>query len=499
MNAVQEIQFNPADVWPDPDMSVLKATRPEPVAMTDDEFDLVFGPWSGWLRDAAEVKGAPVDYVAMSLLATASAAIGNARWVTPWEGWSEPPVLWVMLVGDPSAGKSPALDAVLDPVKEIERELAEAYRKERNEWDDKNELAGLALTQWKADARKSLAEGEEPEEKPTEADAGPPPLQERIRILDATTEKVAELVSVTWRGVISTRDELSGWMGGMDRYSNGGDRPFWLEAFGGRAYTVDRKSNPEPVVVDHLSVAVLGGTQPDKLDSLLVNADDDGLLARFLTIYPAPVPLTKPKARPDDATLIAAIKKLRELLPAQDDAGNLRPIFVPLSDKASDDVQEFRIQSRAWEAEATGIFKGHIGKLPGLAIRVACVLAHLDYAAGQNAPPVTEIDHRHLGRACHLVGEHLRQHAFRAYGATKAAPEIEAARTVANIIRHECPPSLTVRAIQQRGRTGLKSAKQVKEALGILVDANWLQAFRTETGGAPSITYGVNPKLQGMS
>lgn len=467
--------------------------------MTDDQFDLVFGPWSRWLRDAAEVKGAPVDYVAMSLLATASAAIGNARWVTPWEGWKEPPVLWVMLVGEPSAGKSPALDAVLDPVKEIERELAEIHRKARQDWNDKNELAGLALTQWKADARKSLADGAEPGDKPVEADAGPPPKQERIRILDATTEKVAELVSVTWRGVISTRDELSGWMGGMDRYSNGGDRPFWLEAYGGRAYTVDRKSNPEPVVVDHLSVAVLGGTQPDKLDSLLVKTDDDGLLARFLTVYPAPVPLTKPKARPDDAKLIAALKKLRELQPAQDEAGNLRPVFVPLSDKASDELQEFRIQCRAWESEATGIFKGHIGKLPGLAIRVACVLAHLDHAADQNAPPVTEIDHRHLGRACHLVGEHLRQHAYRAYGAAKVAPEIEAARDVAKIIRQEQPARLTVRAIQQRGRTGLGTAKHVKDALGVLVDAHWLQEVKTETGGAPSTTYVVNPKLEGQS
>ena len=32
-----------------------------------------------------------------------------------------------MPVGDPSSGKSPALDAVLDPVREIERELAEDY------------------------------------------------------------------------------------------------------------------------------------------------------------------------------------------------------------------------------------------------------------------------------------------------------------------------------------------------------------------------------------
>ncbi|WIY23634.1 DUF3987 domain-containing protein [Parasedimentitalea psychrophila] len=95
-----------------------------------------------------------------------------------------------------------------------------------------------------------------------------------------TTEKVAELVQATWRGLLLSRDELSGWLGSMDRYNGGGDRPFWLEAFGGRSYTVDRKNSPDPIIIDHLSVAVLGGTQPDKLDTLLVRSGDDGLLVR---------------------------------------------------------------------------------------------------------------------------------------------------------------------------------------------------------------------------
>ncbi|WP_240778634.1 DUF3987 domain-containing protein, partial [Salipiger aestuarii] len=89
-------------------------------------------------------------------------------------------------------------------------------------------------------------------------------------ITDATTEKVAELLAQTWRGLLMSRDELSGWLASMDRYSGGGDRPFWLEAYGGRSYPVDRKSSPEPIIVDHLTVAVLGGTQPDKLARLLV-------------------------------------------------------------------------------------------------------------------------------------------------------------------------------------------------------------------------------------
>lgn len=57
-------------------------------------------------------------------------------------------------------------------------------------------------------------------------------MRGRIRITDATTEKVGELMRDGWRGLLLSLDELSGWLAGMDRYSGGGDRAFWLEAFG---------------------------------------------------------------------------------------------------------------------------------------------------------------------------------------------------------------------------------------------------------------------------
>ncbi|EIE50326.1 transposase IS116/IS110/IS902 family protein [Citreicella sp. 357] len=160
-------------------------------------------------------------------------------------------------------------------------------------------------------------------------------------ITDATTEKVAELLAQTWRGLLMSRDELSGWLASMDRYSGGGDRPFWLEAYGGRSYPVDRKSSPEPIIVDHLTVAVLGGTQPDKLARLLVNTDDDGLLARFLTVFPDPVPLSRPSTQIDTAMVRAALERLRSLGAARDDSGVKRPFYIVFSDAAADALQGF--------------------------------------------------------------------------------------------------------------------------------------------------------------
>jgi hypothetical protein len=202
------VPFDANAQWPEPDMTVLRPDRPNAPEMTDAEFAKVFGPWANWLASAAEVKSAHVDYVALALLTTASAIVGNSRWAVPWDGWKKPPVIWGMLIGDPSAGKSPALDAVLDPVKEIDSELSREYLTNRSEWQAKDEVARIVLSQWKGDAKASIAEGGTPPEKPREADAGKPPIRKRVRITDATTEKVAELLATTWRGLLLSRAEL---------------------------------------------------------------------------------------------------------------------------------------------------------------------------------------------------------------------------------------------------------------------------------------------------
>ncbi|MEP1612772.1 MAG: DUF3987 domain-containing protein [Roseobacter sp.] len=181
--------------------------------------------------------------------------------------------------------QSPALDAVLDPIREIESQLAAQCKDARHDWQAHDEIAKLNLAKWKADAKAATENVLPAPEKPKKADAGHPPVRGRVRIADATTEKFGEFLRDGWRGLLLSRDELSGWLGPMDGYCGGNDRPFWLEAFVGRSYSVDRKNSLEPIIIDHLSVSILGSTQPDTLDSQLVRSDDDGLLARFLIVY----------------------------------------------------------------------------------------------------------------------------------------------------------------------------------------------------------------------
>jgi hypothetical protein len=81
------------------------------------------------------------------------------------------------------------------------------------------------------------------------------------------------------------RDELSGWIAGMNTYNDNG-RAFWVEAYGGRPYRVERQRH-EPIDIPRLAVAVYGSVQPDKLAELMRQPDDGPLSPRPAKRRPA--------------------------------------------------------------------------------------------------------------------------------------------------------------------------------------------------------------------
>lgn len=224
---VKEQPFMPQ--WPAPDSHLLQAGMPPPPALPLG--DVLGERLAAWVTDAAESKGAPADYVFASLLSVAGSAIGNARWASPWRGWAEPPILWTMGIGLPSAGKSPAIDAALAPLRRAEKPLREKAEAELKEWAEKAELAKLVESSWKEAAKAAIKAGETPPERPEGADSGPAPHIPRLVVNDGTIERLGAIVARQPRGTLQMRDELAGWLEGMQRYSGGGsDRPFWLEA-----------------------------------------------------------------------------------------------------------------------------------------------------------------------------------------------------------------------------------------------------------------------------
>ncbi len=495
MSFPEEHPFVPQ--WPDPAPRFLREEIPSPPVLP--LIEVFGGKWAEWIRQAAEAKSSPPDYVVAGLLAMAGAAIGNSRWSSPWQGWAEPPILWTMAIGSPSSNKSPGLDAVLSPLKQAERAQRQEAEAALATWREQMEVAKIAESAWKEEIKAALKRGEGAPVRPEAANPGPEPFLPRLSIADGTVERLAVIVAKQPRGTLLARDELAGWLHGMTRYSSGGsDRPFWLEAYGGRGYTVERMGR-DPVHIDRLSIGVVGGIQPDRLKSLLLKSDDDGLLARFVPIWPHPVPIKRPRAFAENGFFERALLKLLslEMIPEETEAA--RPWLVPFSEEAKDTLDEFRKRVRSWEAGAEGLLLSFIGKLPGLAVRLSLVLAYLDWAAGDNTEP-HDITTGHFSRAARFVETYALPMARRAYTDASLSKPERAARRLIAIIREHYWMRFTSREVLRLDRTGLATAKELNPALAVLEEGEVIRAVEGSpklSGGRPARVFTVNPAILG--
>jgi Protein of unknown function (DUF3987) len=245
--------------------------------------------WEVWIEKEAASRGCPRDYVAAALIVAASAWIGNSRHVAVNGTWSEPPHLWLAHVGSPSTGKTPALRPFIEASRAIERDAEPEWQAAVAEHARLAEAARAIEEQWRNEVRIATKSGAPAPTRPASAEIPPELPRPRLVAMDATTEELQHLLAHQPRGLLYTRDELSGWLGNHDRYGgHGGDRAFFLEAWNGGPYVVDRRNHSgQPVRIARASVAMLGGLQPDRLREALAGADD-GLAARFCYIWPDP-------------------------------------------------------------------------------------------------------------------------------------------------------------------------------------------------------------------
>ena len=492
----QPLPFAPD--WPAPAPRFMRDEVPPAPALP---LEQVFGPrWAEWLTRAAEAKSAPIDYPLAALLAVVGAAIGNTRWATPWDGWTEPPIIWAMAIGSPSSSKSPGLDAVLTPLRKVEREMRSTVETARAEWAEAAELAGIAESTWKEAVKRAFKEGEERPERPAEANAGPEPFLPRFAIADATVERLSVILAEQPRGTLMTRDELAGWLQGMTRYAGGGsDRPFWLEAYGGRGHTVERMGRP-PVHVDWLSIGVVGGIQPDRLRSLLLKSDDDGLLARFLPLWPDPAPIRRPTGQADKGFIEESLARLHRLKMATNERDELRPWLVPFSDPARDALDQFRHTARTWEGDAEGLLLSFIGKLPGLSVRLSLILTYLDWLAMHGDEPL-EISADVYSRAAVFIENYAVPMARRAYADASLSKAENTARRLLALIREQSWKRFSSREVQRLDRKGLTTAREIKPGLDVLLEADVIRGIEGAggpQGGRPPKLFAVNPAVLGL-
>ena len=93
------------------------------------------------------------------------------------------------------------------------------------------------------------------------------------------------------RGLLLFRDELAGWVGALEKYGGtGSDRAFYIEGVRGAPLRGRSGQGCRPDHHPGAAVTIAGGINPDKLNTMILCSEDDGLAARFLYGWPEPVP-----------------------------------------------------------------------------------------------------------------------------------------------------------------------------------------------------------------
>jgi len=476
-----EPKFAPIDLWP-----VLHMPNPPP------EFPAgVLGAvWSKWIRGASDSAGAPLSYVGIALLVAAAASIGNARRVTHGL-WSEPSILWGMMVGDPSTGKTPALRPIQAILSSFDRDLSAGFPAAEAEHCANVATAKIAEEAWQKSVKDAIKRGEDPPPMPISAIEPKPPVCPALVVKDVTPEKLGYLSNASPKGLVMVRDEAAGWLGSMNRYSGGGERQVWLEAYNGDVGKIDRVKLSSPIHIDHFSVSLLGGIQPDRLNMILRDDPDDGLIARLLFAFPDPVPPTRAAKWTPDFDAVDSMRAIFLLRLAMVD-DMLEPQDLPLTEGAADRFEDWRQDHYLDSKTVQGMAIGSWGKMPGQLLRLALVLEFINWTGSSELPEPLNVGVASIAGAIELIESFFKPMARRVLGSAGGSPKIHAAKLLAAYIVETRVTTLDTRpTMNGKGcPTLLRKPEYMDPACAELVDAGWLRPVAGRAGG----TKGKLPK-----
>ncbi len=431
--------------WPALDPSLLEDGRPVVPAFP---LDTVPQPWREWVSDTAGGAGAPVDYVAQAVLGAVAGLCGAGVKACVTPSWSEPLVLWQALVGAPSAGKTPALDAIGRPLASVEKLL------------QRDSGAGAS---------------------PVQAVAGP--VQGgKLVVREADLAALTRSVAARPPGVLLWRDEPTPWLSALARETRH-DRP--------RGPFVDAWS-----AAGGLPVSVLCSLHPDGLAEAL-EGTPDGLATRFLFAWPSP-PAPRglsADAPPREDEAVTMLHRIGGAVGTPD-----RPLTLAFDGDAVKSVERFLTWLQEEIRGTEGAEAGWLGKGRGTVVRLAAILALLDWsrhAPTARLPGTVRADH--LQAATRLWRDYFRPHGRAVLDRCAPSDFERQVRRVVRWLKKAGAKAETTREEVRRHALGkTANAGQTDMVLGRLWSAGIVRPAAHDPlpqGGRPPQRWEINPAL----
>ena len=279
---------NGIHTWPKPEP--IQSDLPPVQAFTEDLLPDSFRPLA---RDVTERMQVPMDYPGVVMILCLAGVVNRRAIIQPKAndtGWVIVPNLWGGIIAPPGFMKSPVIQAATRPLGNIQTEWWREHEEGLKEFARALEESELRRAAWKEQYKAAAKKGNVAPERP--GDEPDEPKLRRLIVNDATFEALHQTMSENPAGILVIRDELTGWWSQLDRSGREGERAFCLQAWNGdTGHTIDRIGRGT-IHVEACCMSMLGGIQPGRLRSYLVDAledgpSNDGLIQRFqLLVWP---------------------------------------------------------------------------------------------------------------------------------------------------------------------------------------------------------------------
>lgn len=351
-----------------------------------------------------EYENYNVDFTAASFFTVFAAAMGNTWSVRFMTGWVSRPIIYMVLVGSPSCGKTPPLQQAVAPLLKLDGEYDMIYCKEMETY-----------RRWERMSAKQREKHSLPEEMKM-------PQRKCHVVVDSTVEALIGALRDNPRGVLIYKDEIDSLLSNFNRY-NGSDEGYFLSLFSGTPFKYSRKSSNEHIFLSNPYCSIIGSTQPGRLGEQFGGKRMmNGFSSRFLKVYPEidKMPSWNDTAMPDGVLeeWERIIRKVVAVTSSTDQEGKATSIELMFSQEAKLRVIQWKdeVNNKAYAETDSDAVRALCGKLETYLVRFCLVIQIMHGICGESG--MDEIEPKTAELAIRLT-EYFRNMESR------IAPEIE--------------------------------------------------------------------------
>ncbi len=319
-----------------------------------------------------EYENYNVDFTSASFLTVFAAAMGNTWSVRFMTGWVSRPIIYMVLVGSPSCGKTPPLQQAVAPLLKLDGEYDMIYCKEMETY-----------RRWERMSAKQRERHSLPEEMKM-------PKRKCLVVVDSTVEALIGALRDNPRGVLIYKDEIDSLLSNFNRY-NGSDEGYFLSLFSGTPFKYSRKSNNEHIFLANPYCSIIGTTQPGRLGEQFGGKRMmNGFSSRFLKVYPEidKMPSWNDTAMPDGVLeeWERIIRKVITVTPSTDQEGKATSIELLFSQEAKLRVIQWKdeVNNKVYAETDSDAVRALCGKLETYLVRFCLVIQIMHCICGES-------------------------------------------------------------------------------------------------------------------